>query len=113
MRCLTCGQPSHDARDAVAICVLCGAGVCLDHVRSYDVTTYSLQPGGMVPMRRPDPQPLRVYLCPRCADLMHDVDSDRPAAHGHYAEVLDGLADRARVLQQLRGSARPIPAPVV
>ena len=49
MRYLTGDQLSDDAaREAAAICILCGAAVCPDHVRPYDVTTYSLQPGGLV-----------------------------------------------------------------
>lgn len=109
MNCLLCAS-HHHANAAIALCVLCGAGVCLDHMESYPVTTYSLYPGGMVPLRRPDPHPLRVHLCAQCSNLMYHGDKE-PPQNGHRARLLDRLADRVRQLEYLRGARVPAPDP--
>ena len=111
MNCLTCA--SHRLSNAaVAFCVLCGAGICLDHMETHEVTTYSLHPGGMVPLRRPDPQPLRVHLCVHCTALMYPGGTKQgPPQDGHRASLLDRLAARGRQAEQLRGLLLPAPEP--
>ncbi len=109
MNCLMCASHRH-ANAAVALCVLCGEGVCLNHMESYAVTTYLLHPGGMVALRRPDQDPLHVHLCAQCSKLINRSDKE-PPQNGHRVPLRDRMADRARQLEYLRGALVPTPDP--
>ncbi|GIV98232.1 MAG: hypothetical protein KatS3mg057_2889 [Herpetosiphonaceae bacterium] len=107
MDCLKCAEQSV-TRSAVAICMLCSSGTCLQHRTQYDITIYSHQPGGIVPLRIPEPNPLRVSLCAACTDLMNPQQDDQPRG-GLRATLLSRMAGYGRQVEEVRTSGRLAP----
>ncbi|KAF5053696.1 hypothetical protein DSECCO2_395820 [anaerobic digester metagenome] len=62
MKCYICAQEGRDS-DAVAICIACGMGVCMTHVRREEV---ELVEGGYPFPSRTKKQTLPRMLCPAC-----------------------------------------------
>jgi hypothetical protein len=99
MQCLECTH-HHTADPAVALCAVCQASMCAAHATPYHITTYSLQPGGMVPVRRPNPEPVRVYLCPQCAVLMRRPSTGTSSDRGRHAGVVEKLNTYGRRVEE-------------
>ncbi|WP_405956598.1 DUF2180 family protein [Streptomyces phaeochromogenes] len=61
MNCYECAQSGH-ASEAVAVCRLCGAAVCIDHVRTETVQLReAAHPGKVI-----HDLPARQLTCPVC-----------------------------------------------
>lgn len=65
MKCYICAQQGEDS-DAVAICVVCGMGVCMDHVIREEVETW--EGGYPFPSKRL-PEKIPRMLCPECISV--------------------------------------------
>jgi len=109
MRCLICADEryhiAHDAvREAVAVCVLCGAGVCMEHIRRHAVTAGSLPPSEMTYQRHSDTRTLHVCLCIYCAQCLHGASR----GDGAHPSLVELLADRIRRLGHPRGIEWPV-----
>jgi hypothetical protein len=109
MRCLICADArfhiAHDAvREAVAVCMLCGAGVCMEHIRRHAVADGSLQPSEMAYQRHSDTRTPQVCLCTCCARYLHDA-SRGDGAHRSFVEL---LADRITRMGRPRDIEWPV-----
>lgn len=64
MKCYVCAQSGID-RDAVGICIVCGMGLCSEHMIRSDV---EIQEGGYPFPSRKLKKPVPRILCPECAE---------------------------------------------
>lgn len=62
MKCYMCALEGKDS-DAVAICIVCGMGVCMEHAIREDVEIWE---GGFPFPSRKHEKPLPKILCPWC-----------------------------------------------
>jgi hypothetical protein len=80
MNCYDC-QPS--VRDAVAVCGLCGKGLCMDHHVRLERTVFEHVPSGMTAQIRQTGRAIPRMLCQECArgvgtaDVGHRIDMIR------------------------------------
>lgn len=65
MRCYICDQQGKES-PAVAICVVCGMGLCRDHAIREELSMWETVHQGPAPTRRRLPQSLPRFLCPPC-----------------------------------------------
>jgi hypothetical protein len=63
MKCYICAQEGRDS-DAVAICIVCGMGVCRDHAIREEMDLWE---GGYPFPARKSEKRLPRFLCPDCA----------------------------------------------
>jgi hypothetical protein len=92
MNCLDC-QTEGREHTAVAVCAVCGAGVCADHAHIDDLQLTKQSPGGMslggmVNLRVPVTPTARIVRCRRCAAAhaatqRHGDPAARPAGRAH------------------------------
>jgi hypothetical protein len=75
MHCLDCATNGLE-RVAVAICVTCGAGICIDHTRLGPLTLTRPGQGGMTYIRKPVDLPARQVRCEICNDA--HAEAGRP-----------------------------------
>jgi hypothetical protein len=65
MKCYLCALQGEDT-DAVATCVVCGMGVCMDHVIREEVETWE---GGYPFPAKKLPKKIPRMLCPECVGV--------------------------------------------
>lgn len=65
MNCLDCANDGRK-RDAVAVCRVCGAAICLEHAEVQQNTLTRSVPGGMTMMQVPLAPAARLIRCMRC-----------------------------------------------
>ncbi|GAB4312592.1 MAG: DUF2180 family protein [Methanobacteriaceae archaeon] len=62
MKCYICAQEGKDS-EAVAICIVCGMGLCMDHAIREDVEIWE---GGYPLPSKKQEKTLPKILCPEC-----------------------------------------------
>jgi hypothetical protein len=70
MICYICNEPDRQS-PAVAICIVCGMGLCREHVVREEVPVYETVSAGMTPSRHKLPETLPRILCPPCHKALH------------------------------------------
>jgi len=68
MKCYLCAKEGKD-RDAVAICIVCGMGVCMDHAIREEVSVW--EGGYPFPAKKLKKTVPRI-LCPPCYSAYHE-----------------------------------------
>lgn len=66
LKCYDCAEEGKDT-EAVSICIVCGKGVCMDHVKELDVP---LKGGGYPLPHKALKKPLPRMLCKECVDTI-------------------------------------------
>ena len=65
MRCYPCARQGK-VEEAVAICIICGMGVCLDHALREELLVQDVIDWGLGEERIVYPHPLPRMVCPEC-----------------------------------------------
>jgi hypothetical protein len=72
MNCYVCKLQGKD-EPAVAICIVCGMGLCLDHVVREELPVYESVNAGMAASRHKLPATLPRILCSECYQALHQT----------------------------------------
>jgi hypothetical protein len=72
MNCCICKQQGQD-EPAVAICIVCGMGLCLDHLIREELPVYESVNAGMAATKHKLPATLPRMLCPPCQAALHQA----------------------------------------
>jgi hypothetical protein len=70
MKCYICDQLGKDS-PAVAICIVCGMGLCKDHVIREELPMWERMHQGMAETKVKLPATLPRILCPPCSTALH------------------------------------------
>jgi hypothetical protein len=71
--CYDCME-SGGAAEAVAICVLCGTGLCRDHLVCERLPVHETVPYGLGERKHELPLPRRRFLCQECYRAVHQAE---------------------------------------
>lgn len=75
MRCYACDQ-ADESMEAVAICIVCGMGVCRDHAVRQDVAVKGTLWYGQAPVKGPLPKAMMRILCDTCAQALAQTGAE-------------------------------------
>ncbi len=68
LKCYICAKSGKDT-DAVAVCIVCGMGVCMEHARREETPVWK----GDYPVRlEKDIENIRRILCPPCHEALKE-----------------------------------------
>ena len=81
MNCFECAS---EPVSAVAICHLCGKGLCREHAVRQALAVFETVPGGMAAQVRPTGKRLPRMLCSECADAVGTSDAGGRVEIGHH-----------------------------
>ena len=70
MNCYVCNKLGKQ-EPAVAICIVCGMGLCMDHVVREELPVYESVNAGMAASKHKLPATLPRILCPECYKALH------------------------------------------
>ena len=70
MMCYVCSKLGKQ-EPAVAICIVCGMGLCMEHVVREELPVYENVNMGMADSRHKLPATLPRILCPDCSKALH------------------------------------------
>jgi hypothetical protein len=70
MNCYVCKKTGKDEA-AVAVCIVCGMGLCLDHTVREALPVYANVNAGMAASRQKLPETLPRILCAECHRALH------------------------------------------
>ncbi len=73
MRCYLCNELGKDT-PAVAICIVCGMGLCPEHVIREELPVWKEVEAGMGTVRHKLPDTLPRILCAPCHRALHQED---------------------------------------
>ncbi len=72
MLCYVCKR-SHTDTPAVALCIVCGMGLCLDHAIREAIPVYETVETGMTATRHKLPAALPRIVCAECHKALHQA----------------------------------------
>jgi len=73
MHCYICSQQNKET-PAVAICIVCGMGLCKEHLIREELPVWEKLHTGMAETRRKLPESLPRFVCPPCHQALHQTE---------------------------------------